>query len=513
MSAWFKILTLACLLLMGPVVFGVVFGMVGTASAQVRNASLEQDLFNSVRSNDLDGVRTALDAGANIFATDLVGNRAADVAVDLGLFDVAHYLLSVMDHRRAAQKARTQQPPTLKPAVEIVQARPAPVSQPISQAGAQTPLPIAPIVPLFSGPNPFEVGGPSQALMLHKTVRVAPPKTAPPPIPAPVTLSKPVLRIAAVKPAALTSAQPKTLVAPARDPQSALHVAPNVDQPVPVSQTHATPPTPIQAVPAPAPTPVAMTAKVEAPSQKEPGWFDKMTNFFTDDTQIAEAAPTTPLSRPIEPTAIAVAPARLGVSQPLSKAGSKAGAAPRFIQLNAQLSLGQPTPIKPTLEASSMKAAQQWPCVSKGRWGVVCLEKVTWPDEMKAYFGDMRSTLYRGNKAVVGYEDGRADFMYAVFRSSGFDAVIDIFTQRLGAPDEIHQRGVRPFGQTLEANPVRTWYGFDSQAGRKIVLEIFKYDDQRGTFPVMEEGAVKLSYVGEENIFRYTIPVELQRFN
>lgn len=520
-----------------------VLGMAGAAVAQVRTGSVEQQLFTSVQNNDMTGVRAALDGGANVFATNRMGNRAADVAVDMGLFDVAHYLLSVMDHKRAAQKARVQKKSAQDPVVERVQAQPATEPQAVVQA--PPPAPVAPAAPIASGPNPFAVGTGIKATASPKPMSVAQPNTSPKrlsdiidqtqndPQPVavspPVSLSKPVVRISAAKPVAPAVSQSKSMTAPAIDPKSTLHIAPTVDReeqagampvvakipaakpPAQVAQAAPVMPSPVTP-PLVAPEPVAAKPETLQPSAaqaEEQGWFGKMTSFFQGDDDDAKPADPTPVEAP---TAVVSIPIPRAPEAP--SASPSAGAAQRpLIQLTSFLSLGKGLPAKPKPKASAMKVVQEWPCVSKGQWGVVCLEQASWPDGLNTYFGKMRSSLYRGSKVVVGYEDGRADFIYAAFRSHGFDEVIEVFTERLGPPDLINQRGVRPFGQTLEANPVRTWYGFDPKAGREIALEIFKYDDQRGTFPVMDEGAVKLSYVGEENIFRYTIPIELQRFN
>lgn len=576
------------------------------AFAQVRPGSADADLFDSVQRNDLAGVRASLDAGADVFATNAMGNRPADVAVDSGFYDIAHYLLSVMDHKRAIQDAapppvgdpvlgapptpfsseplsNAPSPPTLSPSAPAVMAqRPAPQPQPAPPSK----------VPEVTGPNPFDVGVPP----------AMPP--APPPAPPtdraaqtqaqtdPVELTQPQVRLSAVRP---SEPQPPQALRPAPKemPESQLHIDAQGNpipgsqtpppplppeapppQPVaasqpapPVQETRAAPapeeaaepapnsapqPTPVSVaepvavasapVPAPAPEPVpepvpklgvapaaqttparepapmppvpAPSAQTEQARLKEappkearaekPGWMDRLTGFF-------DAADKTDKTPQDESTVEPVETASLPLPEPeFIAAPSRADAVARgAIQLTPVFKLGKAQP--------AVGASGKSPCVSKGRHGAVCVEDATWPDGLATYFGTMKSNLYRGSKIVVGYEggpgQGQASFLYAVFRSHGFEEVLEVFAEHFGPPDLISQRGIRPFQGDLQPNPVRTWYGFDPATRREIVLEVVKYDDNRGTFPVMDEGAVKLSYIGTDSIFRYTVPIELQRLN
>ena len=482
MSVHFRFLLLALALSFG----GLNLVAASAAWAQVRPGSLEEELFNSVRNKDLNGVRAALTAGANVFATDMLGNRAADVAVDLSQFDIAHYLLSVMDHRRAAQKQASQQPQ--KPAA--AQAPPArPLAPPpiVSPPSATPPSAPAPIMsaPQPSGPNPFAVS------------------TLPSMV---VSLNKPQLRMAGAKPSAPTPVQTAPLATPAREPQSTLYIksggAPEVAR-------EAAPVTAPVAAPVAAPIPVS-----DPTPDQDQGWFSKMTNLFSSDDE--PQASETPQSAPAPEPAPALAEvAAIAVPTPTpAHPPAPAHASNRTsMQLTAALMLGKAPPPKPELIPASMRAPVDWPCVNKGQWGIVCLESVRWPDEIAAHFITPNNTLYRGRNVMVAYEDGRADFFYAVFNSSGFKAVVDSFTQRLGPPDRTFNRQIKPFQKLLEVNPVRTWYAIDPQTGREMILEISMFEDQSSTFPVMDEGAIKLTYAGEESVFRYTSPMELQRFN
>lgn len=526
----------------------LVLSVHGTTWAQVRQGSLEEELFNSVRSNDLGGVRATLDAGANVFATNMVGNRAADVAVDLGFFDIAHYLLSVMDHQRANQREQTQTPDA--PLMAQPQpAPPPPVVVPKTTPTVKATAPAAPVQtppPVVTGPNPFAVTTPPQQ-RTPAASQSAPTKPRSladiiaenegkaPITPEAVTLRQPQVSISKAKTPTALPPQKAPVAAPLVEPESSLYVQPQGDE---VARAVQPPPKPVvQSPPQPqqqpqmtmpavkpfnaAPAPQAVAAEVSPPpqpvSEPEPadeGWFSKMTSFFTggEDEPAAEVAQDQPVAEqkttlPAQPVQIAATPPATPIAAPTESRGRK------VIHLTGGFALGKTPPAHPQNDPRSMKIMEEWPCVSKGRWGIVCVEAAAWPDDLMPYFGGMRSNLYRGTKVVAGYKGGAATSYYAVFRTSGFDAVVNAFTERLGPPDLVSQRGVRPFRQLMEANLVRTWYGYDPQAGQEMVLEIAKYDDKRSTFPVMEEGFVKLSYQGESSVFRYTAPIELQRFN
>jgi len=478
------------------------FVAVSPAWSQVRPGSLEEELFNSVRNKDLNGVRAALNAGANVFATDMLGNRAADVAVDLSQFDIAHYLLSVMDHRRAAQKQAAAQ----KPTVELVQPA-APVVPPVVRT-APPPVVAPPALtpPQPTGPNPFAV-----------TTRPSAPPSSPPSTV--VSLSKPQLRMAGAKPSTPAPAKPAPLATPPAEPQSTLYVKPTVAEVAPQS-VYVAPSKPV-AEPAPAPQPAPLTVPVpavpvpvadpvpdvaaEPDPEQDQSWFSQMTSLFSSDDEPEPAPEPEPATTEVAAIAVPV-PAKPVAPQPRPSNRSS-------LQLTSALMLGKAPPSKPEAKPASMHAPADWPCVNKGRWGIVCLEAVEWPIDIRAHFDTPNNTLYRGRKVMVGYEDGRADFFYAVFKSSSFKTLVEAFSQRLGSPDTAHNRQIKPFQKLLEINPVRAWYAIDPGTGREMILELSMFEDQSSTFPVMDEGAIKLTYSGEDSVFRYTSPMELQRFN
>ncbi|MBF0246651.1 MAG: hypothetical protein HQL36_01045 [Alphaproteobacteria bacterium] len=96
--------------------------------AQENPALATRALFLAVERNDLPGVRAAVESGANLEARDFSGIQAADLAIDRGYFDIAHYLIGIRDRRKAqstkAEKTDpTQPPPPSAAPVGVVQSK------------------------------------------------------------------------------------------------------------------------------------------------------------------------------------------------------------------------------------------------------------------------------------------------------------------------------------------------------------------------------------------------------
>ena len=106
----------------------------GAAPAQQRQAALsdaDELLFEAVAANDLARVQAVIAEGADPNARDHTGRTAADVAVDRGYFDIAHFLLAA---RNVAQ------PPPPPPPVPTVTAKPA-LSPPPNRPAKQQQVP------------------------------------------------------------------------------------------------------------------------------------------------------------------------------------------------------------------------------------------------------------------------------------------------------------------------------------------------------------------------------------
>ncbi len=118
-------------------------------------------LFKAVEVNDMPGVKSSIEAGADLFAQNEEGMTAADMAVDKGHFIVAHYLLSrrlaegtppvalvpgKADKAKAAVKARPKRKfasPRTKPSPPEQQAGAAKPPEPPAATGAEIPETVA----------------------------------------------------------------------------------------------------------------------------------------------------------------------------------------------------------------------------------------------------------------------------------------------------------------------------------------------------------------------------------
>ena len=105
-------------------------------------------LFDAINLGDIDGVRAAVGAGANIEARNVLGLTPLDLALDLGQTDIAFVLMSL---GRAPTRAKPPEPsaqrqagPTL-PTAERGRAPPAPPPVPLAPATT------APTAPLWRG--------------------------------------------------------------------------------------------------------------------------------------------------------------------------------------------------------------------------------------------------------------------------------------------------------------------------------------------------------------------------
>lgn len=107
-----------------------------------------QALFDAINLGDLDEVRAAVAAGANIGARNVLGLTPLDLALDLGQTDIAFFLMSLGRAPTRAQPpepAAPRAPATSPPAVGREQARTVPVPT------APAPAAAVPAAPLWRG--------------------------------------------------------------------------------------------------------------------------------------------------------------------------------------------------------------------------------------------------------------------------------------------------------------------------------------------------------------------------
>ena len=124
-----------------PVGAGAPVGIGGPPPA----ANPTEALFNAINLGDLEQVRGAAAAGADIGGRNVLGLTPLDLAIDLGHSDIAFYLMSI--GRMSARPAATA-PPTPPPAPTPV-ARGLPAAFP--PAPAPAPTGVVPVAPLWQG--------------------------------------------------------------------------------------------------------------------------------------------------------------------------------------------------------------------------------------------------------------------------------------------------------------------------------------------------------------------------
>jgi len=157
---------------------------ISKAQDSVSRATIE--LFRGADKNDMEMVKRAIYAGADVRARNSLGQRAHDVAVDLNHMEVAHYILSM---------------------------RPKARKQPIQQRTVQTTLPTASQIAAKKLPPPVK------PLAVKKPKSVAPKPVITKPTSSAVAIRKPAPKVA---PIAIAKQMPKpapkiALVSPARE--------------------------------------------------------------------------------------------------------------------------------------------------------------------------------------------------------------------------------------------------------------------------------------------------------
>jgi hypothetical protein len=109
-------------------------------------ASPTEALFNAINLGDLDLVRAAVGAGADIGARNVLGLTPLDLAIDLGHSEIAFYLMSL--GRVSSRAPAPEAAPAAPPAPRAPQPRGAAALPP---APAPTPTGAVPVAPLWQG--------------------------------------------------------------------------------------------------------------------------------------------------------------------------------------------------------------------------------------------------------------------------------------------------------------------------------------------------------------------------
>ena len=510
----FKTITLAVLLC----------GLTLPSFAQVASNSATEQLFQAVGANDLSKVKAALEQGADVLSKNPHDNTPADVAINKGFFDLAHYLLDRADQVKAkpVQPISNVQPPPL----EI-----APAPNPRTAQGSFTKRLFEAVwendlgkvrasldqgADLFStnliGQTPTDVAVDRgyfdlahylmervQHSKRQRVARIDPPVTMPlanvvppqimaPPSPPQMDAIDPSIFNTDFDPFA-PKAPPKTnLTAPKHQPQPAPIIEEKVE---PVVEAKAEPVVAkkLKRVPAQKPRPVPKPVAIAEPKPAP--------------------IPTPPPAQIAAP--IFIAPFQNAAPTP-APAPRPAKAAERVVDhknLNGALkiSLGKAPP--------EQRPGRPKPCITKGKIITVCIETSAWSGETLKHFSDLDISIYkrfgRGDRAVVGYRKNMASYIKTIFPAADFEAVTALFVNRYGAPDQREDRIVAPLGKPQQVNLVQSWYGLDAASGRETVLQIFHYDVTQNRFATLKEGAIVYKYVDEPSLFKYINPIELVR--
>ncbi|MBK8175916.1 MAG: ankyrin repeat domain-containing protein [Rhodospirillales bacterium] len=141
-------------------------------AAKTINAT--KNLFQAVYADDMAGVRSSIDDGADIDAHDRWGMTPADIAIDRGHFRIAHFLVSVRNVRRnqsgQAEAAALHAPPVAMTAPGG--------ALPVNQSPAKAAAPAIDSLSVSSGqaepaawpagtPNPFDPATPAPGSQLR----------------------------------------------------------------------------------------------------------------------------------------------------------------------------------------------------------------------------------------------------------------------------------------------------------------------------------------------------------
>ena len=258
--------------------FVIAFMMAGAAMAQGGMSESTERLFDAVFKNDMTGVKSSIPAGANLDALNSWGQTPADLAVDLGYFEIAHFLTSL---RQFEKREKEETPPlaasNFPPPQFSPPSAPAPQS-PSFPAPALAPEPTPP--PLPGGAFDPAIASQGSVLSVIGDIRgpqgsvppeAIPPSPAPSPLPDAGVAAKPVIkRIPPPAPKPALPPAPAPPVAAVQPPPPAPTVA--AVQPPPPAQPVAAvqPPPPAPPVAAVQPPPPAPTVAAVQPPPPAP---------------------------------------------------------------------------------------------------------------------------------------------------------------------------------------------------------------------------------------------------
>lgn len=166
---------------------------------------------------------------------------------------------------------------------------------------------------------------------------------------------------------------------------------------------------------------------------------------------------------------------------------------------------------------TSMKLGKRWQkdteniCVNKlSRKSLFCIEPVDWPQEIGPSF-QVHTTLYRGRKSIVRYDEEVATQFHTLFPTGNFDAIVEHFSKLLGPPTEKPVIWTVMIGKPNRKNRTARWIGPQRAGGKNgdqgelpEILDVREIDDLRWSSPPDDRhGVVWLYRQGEFPVFKH----------
>jgi len=245
------------------------------------------------------------------------------------------------------------------------------------------------------------------------------------------------------------------------------------------------------------PPDIIATDRIKVAKDEEIGLFDRLKRLFATD-KVSE----TPQAQQVEEPDDHRQGDQIAALPPTSKIQP-----PRDMVFDNQ-AWGMGSNLKLGASLTPMER-QDLPCFDKTFIGRThCVHKVDWPESLRDTFNS-GTVLYGGTKAIVGYDQGRATRLYALFAEADFDMVVSHFQQIMGTPHHRAQRKLHTLkGPHLE-NEFVLWHMSQSSSGDgPVTVEIRRYDDIRQTFPDTKNGVVRIFFDQTLPLFKRISPLD-----
>lgn len=137
-----------------------------------------------------------------------------------------------------------------------------------------------------------------------------------------------------------------------------------------------------------------------------------------------------------------------------------------------------------------------------------CIDPVSWPETL---LGDIVSDkiIYRGNQAIIRYDQDKVSQAHILFPADQFIQVLDHLSKLYGPPTEQELIKTAIPESPPIINTVARWKSVFDGENRDLILEVRAHDDTRRTFPDHTHGFMWLYRTGAKPIFRHFSVVDL----